>query len=264
MSQVTLQVASDLHLEGYRGHLPDETAFRAAPDRDVLILAGDIGVGGYMALPFIDRELARSPVIYVPGNHEYYTRQLRDSVDRAWHQAAADRPGLHYLTGQGLTLDGVRFWGAPWYSDLGGVSPRSAEGARLYRHIDRSVSDFYDGWAWGVGWTVAAHVNAHHVQSAKLLAHAGELDAVITHWPPTWGAIHPRFKNDSLNPYFYNNKPDMVGQVGAKVWVAGHTHDAFDYMEGETRCIGNPAGYRGEVRGHDSPFRADRTVTVNA
>ena len=71
-----IQLASGLQLELRRGSLPTPGEFRSAVGRDVLILAGDIGT--YMGTwAFIEQELKRSPVIYVPGNHEYDSWQTR-------------------------------------------------------------------------------------------------------------------------------------------------------------------------------------------
>ena len=45
MPVLKIQIASDLHLESWRGEMPDEQAFRPAEGRDLLVLAGDIHVG---------------------------------------------------------------------------------------------------------------------------------------------------------------------------------------------------------------------------
>ena len=87
------------------------------------------------------------------------------------------------------------------------------------------------------------------------------MDVVITHWPPTKEAIHPSFEGDKLNPYFNNDREDLVRQVGAKLWISGHTHEPFDYEIGPTRCIGNPAGYAGESRWRRG-FRPDLVVEI--
>ncbi len=90
---MNIQIASDLHLESRPGgpggpgvsmrrdaetgearvverdggcRLPAPEAFAPVRDRDVLVLAGDIGTD-LMAREFIEQELAISPVIYVPG-----------------------------------------------------------------------------------------------------------------------------------------------------------------------------------------------------
>ena len=63
-------------------------------------------------------ELALSPVIYVPGNHEYHGLQNRETVDGIWNALAALHPGLHYLVAENVEIDSVRFWGA-WTATIG-------------------------------------------------------------------------------------------------------------------------------------------------
>ena len=58
--------------------------------------------------------------------------------------------------------------------------------------------------------------------------------------------MHPKFEGDALSPYFYTYREDLVRAIGAKLWIAGHTHTPFDYRVGGTRVIGNPAGYLDE------------------
>ena len=251
-----IQIASDLHLEFIKPtHLPGVDAFRRVDDRDLLILAGDVGSES-LAWEFIRRQLDTSPVIYVPGNHEYYSRRSHDEIDLAWKEIADEHEHLHYLTGQAIEIDGVRFWGGPWYSDLWGESD-------AWRHalVQRSVMDFCEPCNDRGAWTVSRHISAHHAQTDLLREHAGALDVVVTHWPPTKGAIHRRFTGDRLNPYFHNDKEDLVQAIGAKLWVSGHTHEAFDYQIGKTRCVGNPSGYPGEGR-WSNLFRPDRFANV--
>ena len=90
---------------------------------------------------------------------------------------------------------------------------------------------------------------------------AGQVDVVITHWPPTKEAIHPIFEGDKYNPYFINDREDLVRTIGAKLWISGHTHEAYDYRVGITRCIGNPTGFSGEHR-QSERFRPDKVVQV--
>ena len=238
-----IQIASDLHLESYPIHLPPQSAFRPVPDRDVLVLAGDIG-RGLQAREFVLRELARSPVIYVPGNHEYYSMQNRETVDADWRQLADQHAGLHYLVAEGVEIDGVRFWGAPWYTDLWGAYEREA--VWEVEKVRQSVNDFQFPYDSCGAWNVRAHVEAHAAQTELLRAQAGKVDVVVTHWPPTLRAMHPRFKGDALNPYFYNDADELVCHIGAQLWIGGHTHESWGCQVGITRCIGNPAGYRGQ------------------
>ena len=254
-----IQIASDLHLEGRPGHMPGEAAFRPVHGRNLLVLAGDIGVD-MTAWPFVERELEISSVVYVPGNHEYYTQGRRADVDAKWRRCANAHADFHFLVGEGAEIGGVRFWGAPWHSDLWGVAPSDPQGVWCHLEVERSINDFWIGWGGGE-WSLPRHINDHLVQTHLLEAQAGKVDVVVTHWPPTKAAIHPKFDGDILNPYFINDKEDLVRRIGAKLWISGHTHEAYDYEVGGTRCIGNPTGYAGEPR-ESRLFRPDRIVEI--
>ena len=235
--------------------MPEPTAFRSVPNRDLLILAGDIGTD-MLARDFVLGELKNSPVIQIPGNHEYYSPRHRKTIDGDWRTLADQHPGLHYLTADSVTVGGIRFWGAPWYSDLWGTTDPWD-----FVTVHNGITDFWEQYNDGNTWSVTRHIAEHSSQTQLLRAEAGNVDVVITHWPPTKGALHPKFEGDSYNPYFINDHDDLVRDIGARLWVSGHTHEAFDYRVGGTRCIGNPAGYPGEPL-ESRLFRPDRTVEV--
>ena len=202
-----IQIASDLHLELRRGRRPEIAGeFRAVADRDLLVLAGDIG-RHLNAWGFIKQELARSPVIYVPGNHEYYCWQTRERVDKAWRRKAQQNTDLHYLVAEGVTIAGVRFWGAPWYSDLFG---RRAPG--YLRDVEYGISDFSPMVSDFGRWTITRHLEEHARQTQLLREQSGQIDVVITHWPPTLHAIAPRFDDDPYNGCFVNDREDPGGR----------------------------------------------------
>ena len=275
---VKIQIASDLHREaevvhrrdpdigavrvdrGARDPLPPPEAFRPVPDRDVLVLAGDIGTGT-LARRFVLSQLEISPAIYVLGNHEYYGYQFREDIDCAW--VTLPWPELHYLVSRGVTIDGVRFWGAPWYSDLWGQYGqwRQSEPWKLAM-FEQYILDFRYPYNSVNTWSLPQHIEAHRTQTEELRRQAGQVDVVITHWPPTKEAIHPKFDGDSLNPYFINDRENLVREIGAKLWISGHTHEAYDYQIGATRCLGNPTGYPGEER-ESRLFRPDRVVEAS-
>ena len=251
-----IQIASDLHLEMRRGHHPEIHDFYPVDDRDVLVLAGDIGTYKN-AWSFIEQELRRSPVIYVPGNHEYYSWQTRERVDEAWRRKAQQNPDLHYLIAEGVTLGGVRFWGAPWYSDLFGRRDRES-----LHDAEYCLTDFSPKFSDFGRWTIARHLEEHARQTQLLREQASMVDVMITHWPPTLHAVAPRFQGDALNGYFVNNHEDLVEDVGAQYWISGHVHDAYEAVVGETRVIGNPTGYPHEAT-ETRLFRPDKVIEVS-
>ena len=250
-----IQIASDLHLEFREHHMPFADEFVPVADRDVLVLAGDIGVN-MMAEGFVERELEVSPVIYAPGNHEYYIPGPREEVDRGWRGFAQRRAGFHYLVRERVEIAGVRFYGTPWYSDLWGSSdPWELAG------VQSGIYDFSEELNFGDHWTISAHMGAHALETEMLRDMRGRVDVVVTHWPPSRGAIHPRYKGNALNPYFVNDKPELVFEVGARLWISGHTHEPYAYWLGGTRCLGNPCGYPGEWR-ESKLFKPDLVVEI--
>lgn len=90
-----IRILSDLHLEFLYWTPPQAEA-------DVVVLAGDIDVSG---LHWARHHFPETPVIYVPGNHEYYGSRMQDTLS-ALREAAA-RLGVHLLDGDDLVLDGA-------------------------------------------------------------------------------------------------------------------------------------------------------------
>ena len=102
---------SDLHLE--TGPFTWEDL-----GEDVIVLAGDIGVG------IAGIEWAKSipkPVIYVAGNHEFWGQDIYDNI--AAMRLAAKGSNVHFLENDEVTLtangETVRFLGATMWTDYG-------------------------------------------------------------------------------------------------------------------------------------------------
>ena len=160
---------------------------------------------------------------------------MRDFTRQGWEKAAADIVGLHFLYDSHVVIDGVTFYGTPYFSDIG-----HGEEA-LYFH-DR-INDFHQ---CSLDWDVYRHTQAHYMSIMQLedaLAGGLDIDVMITHWPITMEAEDQRYKGSPTTRYYINDEPDMVERVNAKYWIAGHTHQCFAYESGGTRCVGNPAGY---------------------
>lgn len=118
-----IQLLSDLHLEAHPHFVPEP-----APGADVLVLAGDIGSyqeGGQLGDE--DFGLARfsplpqwgawpTPVLFVPGNHEYDAQDFDEAHQRL--RRTCDKLGIAWLERETLVLDQVRFVGTTLWSDF--------------------------------------------------------------------------------------------------------------------------------------------------
>ena len=252
-SHMKIQIASDLHLENWQLNMPNPIGqFEPDPTRDLLILAGDITDGNRRwGLPFIRSELDVSPVIFVPGNHEYY-HKAKPEVDAFWRTFARTHEGFHYLNDDTVELGGLSFYGAEWCSDFWGDP--------LYFHFERSIADFWRTQ----DWNSSKHVAEFRAVTDSMKGLARPVDVVITHFPPTLGAIDQAlYRNNPLNPYFINDCEWLVRHLAPKLWVSGHTHSPFDYQVGGTRIVINPCGYFRETQAPLPGFSAMKTVTVS-
>jgi predicted phosphodiesterase len=106
-----IRLLSDLHLETGPFTWEDQ-------GEDVVVLAGDIGVG------IAGIEWAKAipkPVIYVAVNHEHYGQDIYDNI-KAMH-ACAKGTNVHFLENDevNLTIDGetLRFLGCTLWTDFG-------------------------------------------------------------------------------------------------------------------------------------------------
>lgn len=66
---------------------------------------------------------------------------------------------------------------------------------------------------------------------------------VVTHHAPARASVAERYAQDWLTPSFVSALPASFFEV-PKLWVHGHTHSSFDYVEGSCRVVSNPRGYR--------------------
>lgn len=213
-------------------------------DADVVVLAGDI------ARPREAVAWARrigKPVLYVPGNHEFYGGSIDGTMSEL--RALADGTNIHLLDADALVIDGVRFLGATLWTDfqLFDGPAANADAVVLARRMLRDFSRIRRADAHSALFTPedATSIFLRHAQwlDAQLATtHAGPT-VVITHHAPSPSSIHPRFAGSPLNACFVSNAEWLLGAERAQLWIHGHTHDSFDYTVGDTRVVCNPRGY---------------------
>lgn len=232
-----LNILSDLHQSRGALEVPHT-------DADVVILAGDIARpkdAVAWALGF------NKPVLYVPGNHEFYGASIVGAADEL-KKLCAGTP-IHVLDNDQVVIDGVRFLGTTlWTNFMLGADADERQLAMLEAH--RFMRDFsvihVDEPAPRLftpdDAVALCRADAQWLENRLAEPHAGPT-VIITHHAPSRQSIHPRFAGSALNGCFVSDLQHLVDGQRVQLWVHGHTHDSFDYLLHGTRVVCNPRGY---------------------
>lgn len=250
-----LQILSDLHLELGAGS-PAEVARRrglAIPDvgADAIVLAGDIA-GGADGVRWAAQTWPDRPVLYVPGNHEFYDHEVGRVLEAC--RAAAHGTTVHVLDHDAVTIGGVRFLGATLWTDF----DLFGDPARAEAEAARCMMDFFV-IRGPDGGRLRPHETRvwHHEARAWLehaLAAARTPTVVVTHHAP-----HPRSDRvgDLGSAAFVSDLSAVIERHRPRLWIHGHTHRCEDYRVGGTRVLSNQAGYVDEPTGFDAACTVD-------
>ncbi len=109
-----LWIVSDLHLELTRGW--DLPLGNARPQFDVMVVAGDLIPRMERGVAWLRERVTDKPVIYVPGNHEFYGCDIDRTVEKA--RQAAVGTSIHILQNDAILIDHVLFAGATLWTDF--------------------------------------------------------------------------------------------------------------------------------------------------
>jgi predicted phosphodiesterase len=260
-----LQLLSDLHLE-------TDPYWRAQPnpDADLLVLAGDIGSyqpGNKMQdADFGLRQFSPlhgwpTPVVFVPGNHEYdgmdfdaAHARLRETCDRLgliWLERTS-----HVVPASSLT-PAIRFIGTTLWSDFGalGAPEKAYRAANFYLKKTDTVRA---GEPWlAEGLHAQALVCQQWLREALASPFEGAT-VVVTHFAPSLKSADPRYGLSPGTAGFCNTLDDLLTR--AQVWLHGHLHAPSDYIANGCRVVANPLGYA--RKNEQISFRPDLLIEV--
>jgi predicted phosphodiesterase len=273
---MNIQLLSDLHLESNPTFMP-----RVATGADVLVLAGDIGsyqTGSALSLAGdADFGLARfsprngwpTPVLFVPGNHEYDGLDFDEAHARL--QETCARLGITWLEREVLQLGAVRFVGTTLWTDFDALGPLAGQPIpdplkdKIPAHFSHPNSQFTrqlkardkayraanyylrkamttrHGEAW-----LAQGLREQALQCQDWLrqALATPFDGstvVVTHFAPSLHSADPRYGQVPGTAGFCNALDALLPQ--AQLWLHGHLHCPSDYRLNGCRVVANPLGY---------------------
>jgi predicted phosphodiesterase len=209
-----LAIFSDLHNE-FTPWIPPESVKQA----DIVILAGDIDVGDKGVL--WASNTFNQPVIYVPGNHEYYKGVYQSVLKKMC--AAAVGTNVHLLNNNAVAIDGVQFIGSTLWTDFDLCHDKETSALFALEEMhDYRVIRFNQGGRFRkltVGDTVRLHSKglAYLKQQLAISKNSNQKTVVISHHGPSAQSVTPEYKDDKLAPAYCSNLDAILHEFGPKL-----------------------------------------------
>jgi Icc-related predicted phosphoesterase len=275
-----IQLISDLHLENYPDFVP-----RAAPDIDVLVLAGDIG--SYQVGSLLDdddfglsrfsplRPSAEWPqVFYLPGNHEFDALDYDATYVKL--RSVCENLGIEWLEREIITIGSVRFIGTTLWSDFEAIARSKTTIAEQTKALEKAyrAADFYlsKNTTFKNGEPMLAkdiRSLAHECQGWLQEALTVPFDGTtvtVTHFAPTLRSADPRYGITPGTAGFCNSLDYLLPL--SQIWMHGHLHCANDFVATgvsggkpfSCRVVANPRGYR--EKGEEKAFQESFVVEL--
>jgi predicted phosphohydrolase len=232
----TLQIASDLHIE-YKNDITPDPLTMITPVADVLILAGDIG--SLYKLEQLNKFLDRlcphfDVVLYIPGNHEYYSIEGYPPVTMAVLSQRLKHlqnsiSNLYILNKDCVTIGNVCIAGCTLWSEPTVKIPRYI--VRLENTSDEKYKSMFN-------------TDVQFIKDSVKYAKQNKLRLiVVTHHCPTYRVLEGTTKRDKFSSLYASALDHMLSKEDIETWICGHTHENFDFVTVDgTRVVGNQKG----------------------
>jgi predicted MPP superfamily phosphohydrolase len=250
-----IRILSDLHLENHQLELE-------YLDEDILLLVGDVYSG--LETPNKVKNLIRNiphevPVLFVPGNHEYYSVKTIDELNKHFRKEFKNTQVV-LMNNKTVEIQGIRFIGSTLWTTFEWKMHSEERIEFNMQQARTNINDFFHIKGENGRFTVEecramGQRNVKWIERQLKKKFDGQT-VVMTHFVPFLESIDPRYSGNSLNPYFTNDLGHLFGKCD--LWVHGHTHSSCDYTKNGTRVICNPRGYYGEC----NSFRTDLIVEM--
>jgi len=250
-----LRVLSDIHLEHWSFDYKHV-------DCDAVMFAGDIGPG-FQGIDWINNTVTDDvPVMYTPGNHEFYGEPLWEHQARLAFRAKECE--IDFLNNSTVVHNGVRFIGSTLWTDFNLHNSRDLAMLAApttisdYIAIDVEDDDMFSGQV-----TPAIILNEHE-HSIKYVISQLEIPfdgktVVMTHHAPSELSVEEHYRSTKFPPYYASRLENVMLDHAPALWIHGHIHASSDYMVGDTRVIANPRGSKARPNPN---FKPDLIIEV--
>lgn len=245
-----LHILSDLHLEFEDFSLCEK-------DYDILILAGDIHVGE-KAVNWIKANVKDKPVLYVPGNHEYYNHAYPKLLDKL--EKSVQDSSIHILENKHIKIGDLNFLGCTLWTDFEILEDPKIAGYQCEQILNDfrkiRVSPEYSKFK-------ARNAAFIHYRSRKWLEKTlqnlkNEKTVIISHHAPSIQSTEERYRKEILTSAYLSDLEGLIREYKVNLWIHGHIHKRSDYNIEDCKVICNPRGYPDErVIGFDPELMYD-------
>lgn len=250
----TIQIASDLHIEFNESDAVDPLEF-ITPCADILVLAGDIGsLYRTSQLSAFITKLCKlfKAVVYIPGNHEYYTYKSEPRVNTnvlksRLHALKHELNNLYILDTSSIVIDNtVCIAGCTLWSDLTCKLPRF-----IVRIHDINTERYRAEHEFCVQYVNNMIDYCQH-NKYKLV--------MVTHYPPTYTVLKHAKKRKKFESLYASNLDYLLHKDKVHTWVCGHVHSNFDFVTKEgCRVVGNQ---KGKVKDKITDYNKEFVVSI--
>lgn len=238
--------------------LPDPSLY------DIVVLAGDIHSHTH-AIHWAARTFSK-PVVYLPGNHEFYGAHYQ-GLWTELRRTAAEYAHVHLLDEDAIEIDGVRILGTMLWTDFMLFGSDLGTHGQCLHDAKHGMLDFDRIRFIGCNLLRPVDTVRLHRECAAFLSEALNTPfdgptVVVTHHLPSMLSVADRFKQSLLSAAFASNLDHLVAK--ADLWIHGHTHTSVDYRIGKCRVVCNPRGYPHQLKNrYENPdFNPAKIVEV--
>jgi Icc-related predicted phosphoesterase len=215
-----------------------------------LIIAGDIG--HFVEQNFIVFKILKTfykNIIWCHGNHDLYLVNVPELVKyhgnsfqklNTMVQLANTIPGVHYLGGNVVTIDGVNIGGSCLWYDY-------SYGVRQFHLYKKYFDMLWKNWSDCVfirnGDKEFDNIKYFQEQQEACLNIDAKIDIFVSHMIPLNELISRKWAFEHTTSFYVFNGKKLINKFNPKIWLYGHTHDHGEMQRNDTKFINRSFGY---------------------
>lgn len=248
-----IQIMSDIHLCWF-DYQP-----QIEPDVDLVVLAGDLWTGRKGAQWAIEHFKNVSNVVYVAGNHEFYTNAIPKTINDLY--TLTKNTNVSFLENDLITIGNLNIYGCSlWINyELFDDKETSMNSCRLRLNDYKKIRISPQFRKFSPGDAVSLHKKSMLWLQVELSKRKQQKNIIVTHHAPSPRSLPTNERDDVIGAAYCSDLENFILRHNPDLWIHGHIHSSVDYYIGQTRIISNP---RGNPHSRNLDFRDDLVIEI--